>query len=624
MIPISRDSPQYSKTYKNKTGLLSSLEAFQARGSHRIFAFYTVLLLLAVLPPLLIHSETTYQLYGDIASFIWCAFGAAALFYTARRVRPVSKRLSAAWFIIALSLTFFSLGNISWFILTHIYKMDPFPSIADYFYLTSYPLFLIGVLLFPYKKNELIDKVKIYLETITVVISMGLFLWFFVLKPVIGQIEIIDPVQLGFTLAYFSVDTLLFMAFWILISLKSSYLGLSNKLQLIIGLLFLVFADTLFLIKDLQGSYYETVRITDLAYTLSSMLIGMAGLHQIIAPVATAAFNRNNRSYWLSNFHRLFADFLLLSSFYLFVVGHENNALISFKAVSFWVGCLILISITLQRLDGQKIFLLNKDLKKFNSDLEQRVRERTNELVTVNAKLEKAMRAKDEFMAAMSHELRTPLTGILGSAESLAISTYGPLTEKQTKAVTIIAKSGHRLLSLVNDLIDYSRLQSGMIQLFLDRYSLSDICAAALKSVEPDAIQKQQKISLQMYPEKIAFITDVTLAKKMLVHLLKNASKFTPKGGEFGISVIGNVEEQVVEITVWDKGIGINEGDFTEIFTPFVQLDAALARHYEGTGLGLAIVNSLVKLFNGKLDVTSAPGEGSNFIITLPWQASQE
>ncbi|MFM8368865.1 MAG: sensor histidine kinase, partial [Chloroflexota bacterium] len=209
-------------------------------------------------------------------------------------------------------------------------------------------------------------------------------------------------------------------------------------------------------------------------------------------------------------------------------------------------------------------------------------------------------------------------------AEALKLSTYGGLNEKQNRAVDVIEKSGHRLLSLINDLLDYSRLQSGMFKLLVERYALSEICKATLTAVEPDFKQKNQKVSLQIDPQMIELHTDVVAAKKMLIHLLRNAIKFTPAGGEFGITVIGKKDEQMVEITVWDKGIGIKESDISEIFTPFVQLDAILARQYEGTGLGLAIVHRLVELFNGKIHVLSTPGEGSSFIICLPWQPPVE
>ena len=591
--------------------------------SRKLLFLYSIIFVLILLPPLVIRSESAYQLYGDIAACIWNILSAAAIFYTAHRIRLVSRRSAIAWCAIALSLVFLALGNISWLLLIHAYHVDPFPSIADYFYLLSYPLFLIGILQFPFKKMPMIENAKIYLETITVVISMGLFLWFFVLKPIVIQTENMTSTHMWATIAYFSVDTLLFMALWVLITMKSEYLPLGVKIQLGLSLIFLIFADITFLVQDLQGLYYETVRITDVSYNLFSSFLGMAGLSQLIVPSSNVSSLREE-NYWLLSIHRLFSDLLLLGSFYLFVIGHEYNQLISFNAVSFWVGFLILISIVLQRLDGHEIFSLNKDLKNLNADLEDRVQTRTLELKHTNTELEKAMKAKDEFMAAMSHELRTPLTGILGSAESLKITGHGSMTEKQFRAVGIIETSGRRLLDLVNDLIDYSRLQSGMMQLFVEQYPLADICEAAMRSISEDVKQRNQTLSFQKPSEKIMLQTDVTLMKKMLIHLLRNASKFTPNGGELGIQIIHKVSEQKMEIIVWDRGIGIKESDISKIFVPFVQLDAALSRRYEGTGLGLAIVSKLAGLFHYDVKVVSSLGEGSCFTISLPWQGQAE
>lgn len=585
----------------------------------KMYAYYIFLLLLIIFPAVLIRSKTMYPFYGDLLACVWSGVETYVLFYVAVRYRTWSKQLERAWTIIAISSFFSFLGNLFWFGMSHLLHIDPYPSVVDVFYLLSYPLMLIGVLCFPYTSKTTLEKFKVYLETATVVISVGMALWFFVLKPVIEQTGTTDTTYLFFTIAYLSVDTLLFMALWVLVTHRSIYLSIHTKLQLGMGILLLILGDTIFLVQDIQGLYFETVRLTDLVYNLSAALIGAAAYYQWVIGAEAPKFRISK--YWVANFHRLFSDILLFLSFCLFIYGHESNQLISFEAVSFWVGCLILISIALQRLDGREIYILNKNLQKFNSELEGHVKARTAELTVVNADLEKAMRAKDEFMAAMSHELRTPLTGILGGAGALNETNDNILSEKQKKSVKLIESSGQRLLSLVNDLIDYSRLQSGKQILFTGTYSLNDICIAALRSVETDAKRKKQSISLRSQPEDIMLDTDVNLMKKMLIHLLRNASKFTEEGGEIGISLTGKSEQQGIEIVVWDTGIGIQKSDIPNIFTPFVQLDATLARHYDGTGLGLAIVNKLVELFDGKMEVFSTPGTGSRFVILLPWHA---
>lgn len=255
-------------------------------------------------------------------------------------------------------------------------------------------------------------------------------------------------------------------------------------------------------------------------------------------------------------------------------------------------------------------------------ELEHRVQERTAELQEVNIALEKALQTKNEFMAAMSHELRTPLTGILGMAELLMEGSYGSLTEQQSKAATLIDRSGRRLLILVNDLIDYSILQSGDNKLDLQLYSLNDVCNAAIRDISADAEAKGQKTFLKIDSAFTYIRTDYIWMKKLLHYLLKNASKFTSEGGEFGINVSGDSERNQVFLTVWDHGIGIKEEDFPSLFKPFTQLDAKLSREYEGTGLGLTIVGKLVEIYQWEIKVSSIFGQGSQFTLVIPLAVS--
>ncbi len=252
--------------------------------------------------------------------------------------------------------------------------------------------------------------------------------------------------------------------------------------------------------------------------------------------------------------------------------------------------------------------------------LEQRVQERTAELSAANLDLEKAARMKDEFLASMSHELRTPLTGILGLSEVMQMPHIGSLNEKQSSYLTNIHKSGQRLLVIINDMLDYSMIESGKVNLSLNPCSLEEICLSSLQLTESQAAAKGLQSSLSIIPESIVISADARRLQKILVNLLGNAVKFTPKNGSFGIEARGDRTVGQVQITVWDNGIGIQEQDLPRLFQPFIQLDARLARQYEGTGLGLAMVRRLTELHGGSVSVQSAPGQGSRFTVTLPWQ----
>jgi signal transduction histidine kinase len=257
-----------------------------------------------------------------------------------------------------------------------------------------------------------------------------------------------------------------------------------------------------------------------------------------------------------------------------------------------------------------------------HAELEQRVIDRTSDLQDANNALEKSARAKDEFLAIMSHELRTPLTGILGLAQVMQFNTYGELNEKQARAVLNIEKSGQHLLELINEILDFSKLQSGKTDLNLEPCSLASICGASLQMVQSLAEKKNLDMNFNIWPEDIFMQADERRIKQIIVNLLSNAVKFTPNGGNIKLNVTGLADVRQVCISVSDSGIGIKEDDLARLFKPFQQLDTRLSRQYSGTGLGLALVKMLTELHGGSVEVESIFGQGSRFSVTLPWGES--
>lgn len=253
------------------------------------------------------------------------------------------------------------------------------------------------------------------------------------------------------------------------------------------------------------------------------------------------------------------------------------------------------------------------EILSLNAKLERRVQERTTEL-------ERALRAKDEFLASMSHELRTPLNAILGLSESLAEHVAGPLNEKQQRYVKTISESGNHLLSLINDILDLARIESGQVVLNISEVDLQQVCQASLRMINQMAHKKEQEVTLEI-EDGIDFIwVDERRLKQILVNLLSNAVKFTPAGGKLGLQVKGSLKEKSVMFIVWDNGIGISENDLKRLFQPFVQLNSSLSREAPGTGLGLALVAQMARLHGGSVRVESQVDEGSRFIVTLPWE----
>ncbi len=239
-------------------------------------------------------------------------------------------------------------------------------------------------------------------------------------------------------------------------------------------------------------------------------------------------------------------------------------------------------------------------------------------LARANAELDQAGRLKDEFLANMSHELRTPLNAILGLSEALLEQTSGPLTPRQHKSITTISTSGEHLLTLINDILDLSKIESGKLELNPEVIVANEFCESCLLFVRTQAMKKNVTVEFEGDSRINRFTADGKRLKQILVNLLTNAVKFTSEGGRIGLKVVAPAGEDVVQFTVWDTGIGIAPEDERKLFRAFSQLDSGLARAQEGTGLGLVLVAKLVELHGGSVTLESKPGHGSRFIVRLP------
>jgi PAS domain S-box-containing protein len=252
--------------------------------------------------------------------------------------------------------------------------------------------------------------------------------------------------------------------------------------------------------------------------------------------------------------------------------------------------------------------------------LAQRIREKTSELSMANLELARANRLKDEFLASMSHELRTPLNAILGMTEVLQKEIHGALNEKQDRCLQRIEESGRHLLDLINDILDLAKIGAGKLELDIRDVYVKSVCQSSLNFVKQQANKKNIKVSLEIDDALKLISADERRLKEILVNLLSNAVKFTHEGGEIGLEVKGDPQQNMVHFAVWDTGIGIREEDKEVLFRPFIQLDGSLTREHSGTGLGLALVKKLTELHSGNVSLDSKLGEGSRFTVSIPWQ----
>jgi PAS domain S-box-containing protein len=261
-------------------------------------------------------------------------------------------------------------------------------------------------------------------------------------------------------------------------------------------------------------------------------------------------------------------------------------------------------------------------------------------LLETNLELEHASKMKSEFLATMSHELRTPLNAIIGFSEALKDELVGPMSDSQREYTGDIYTSGQHLLSLINDILDLSKVEAGMMTLEIEPSDLSELLSSSLSIVKETAMSQRVRLDLHMADGIGLLELDQRKTKQIVYNLLSNAVKFSGHDGVVTVSaqivprsavgVLSGVRpvqsfslaksefKDFIQLTIEDTGIGISVLDMSKLFQAFSQIDSSLSRRFEGTGLGLAMVKQLAELHGGTVAVASVEGAGSCFAVWLP------
>jgi len=229
---------------------------------------------------------------------------------------------------------------------------------------------------------------------------------------------------------------------------------------------------------------------------------------------------------------------------------------------------------------------------------------------------EDANRAKSDFLAAMSHELRTPLNAIGGYTELLALGIRGPINEQQQEDLRRIARNQAHLLSIINDILNFARVEAGYVDFTIEALAASDVIVGVEPFMAPQVAQKQLRFTLHPCDASLIMLADRDKAQQVLLNLLVNATKFTDQGGTIDVRADGDSE--TVRICVSDTGIGIPSDRLDAIFEPFVQVHRSLTQPISGTGLGLSISRDIARRMGGDIGVESVLGAGSTFTLILP------
>ncbi len=244
-----------------------------------------------------------------------------------------------------------------------------------------------------------------------------------------------------------------------------------------------------------------------------------------------------------------------------------------------------------------------------------KVRQQNIEMELQKAKVEEANKLKSEFLSNMSHELRTPLNSILALSRVLQIQSGAKLSEEENEYVRIINRNGEKLLMLINDILDLSKIEAGKIDLKPKKISIRSILRSIIENLEQVAENKGIAIRFDYAEDLTDPVSDEMRVYQIFQNIIGNAVKFTEEGS---VTITATNDEKHLRVVIEDTGIGIEESQLPHIFEEFRQIDGSLSRKYDGTGLGLAIALKSAELISATISVESTPGKGSRFEVIIP------
>ena len=252
------------------------------------------------------------------------------------------------------------------------------------------------------------------------------------------------------------------------------------------------------------------------------------------------------------------------------------------------------------------------------SDLEKQVKERTEELQKALKTAEFASQSKSDFLANMSHELRTPLNAILGFSSAMQHEAFGPIENPTYREYAArIYKSGEHLLSLIEDILDLSKIEANKQIIKSEWVDVDAVLSDVMKIVSGYPSADKRRIVIKKHKDLPRLLADVKLMRQILLNILSNAIKFTSDGGKITVD-FERYKNGELAIVVADNGIGIPPDKIPSIVKPFVQVENVLTRSHKGSGLGLALVDKIMGLHGGKLKIDSLPGKGTTIYLTFP------
>jgi signal transduction histidine kinase len=543
-----------------------------------------------------------YFLVPSVAAqdVLYAVVGGSAVVAIVVGVMTNRPRSRAPWYLLAAGQACFVMGDILWDVYADVLHSSPFPSVADVLYLAGYPLLAAGLALLVRERDPQGDHASL-IDALMVTAGLAIVIWVFWIDRYTGDATLSRP-AIVMSIAYPIMDLLL-IGFLARLTLTPGPRSISYRL-LAASLFLTLGADVAFAGLEFAGAYNGR-NLIDIGWLLSYVAVGAAALH----PTMTALTKPAARPLVLSRMWRLAllagASLVVPAVFAAQALGAEPV-----DSVALSIGSAAIFLLVLLRMAGllRQVELDAEQLRR-QGDIQARALASEHQVV---AELQRLNRLKGDFVAMVSHELRSPLTAIIGYAKTLRLPHVSEDPMLRAESLQILERQGERLLRLVENLLTASQLENRAIPFSVAPVKVEEV----LREVTEDFAARNGRVNVALLDEELTIATDRQLLVRVLTNLLDNALKYSASGSSCELGA-RRANDQV-ELWVKDRGIGIDPQEIDRIFDRFYQVDSARGLSNTGVGLGLSLVRDIMGELGGTIEVTSEPGHGSTFLLTLP------
>jgi signal transduction histidine kinase len=545
----------------------------------------------------------------------------------------LKPRIRNAWMLVALGMLSYTLADASRSIIEIGLHQHPFPSIADVFYLATYPLVALGIFLMPATPMSRWDKSKTILDIMIISTTTILLYWLFIIGPSIeagGDFSLSLLISFAYIIYPIMDMVLIFSLIFLLFRKLTPKVDLRAVLLLAVGLLMMITGDAIYVFQAAQNTYI-TGNLLDTLFLAAIVFYGLAGISQNTRGAGTSP-NSQKHEFLLgqTNWFRLL-PYVTVGITYAMLVWSYLYRITFLLPVLCSLGGIVLLVLVRQIIvveeniqlysSAQKEISDRKNaenyLKKAHDELELQVLERTAELEKAYVDLKEDDEIKSEFILTASHELRTPLTVVSSYIEMFEGGMLGDLTPTQMDKIQVISSQLNHTIKLVEDMLDTSMLELKKLKIYKSPARIEEIAKSVFEDISRLAATQKKTLSLKIETPLPIVDLDERRIKQVFNILLINAIKFTPDGGNIEVRIRDG--EFDIRVSISDNGTGIRKEYQDKIFQKFfIGKGRSLIRESQGMGLGLAIAKGIVESHEGNIWVESEYGKGSTFLFTIP------